>query len=250
MTSTPSRGDPQRFPEPGRREPGPDPVSITGGTEPGGVPRSGIADRNTKPLKPTPADCGSTNRPAVLREVDGLRELVAGTPHQVACCAWACRRYRRGGVAGCPRLAHEYPELRAQVGTGWGSHLLARLENANWTRQWCCFRQQGVPRRLSAPRPRAHGTLRGGRPDVPSRRDACSIATTMLVLNPDGSASVPACNGPCRSGPGLQLNLETFGASCNGPGRRGSGSRPGAAPALRVAATASLQVLQLEDSSR
>lgn len=136
---------------------GPDPVcDHPAGTEPGGVPRVALLDRNTKPLKPTASGLRVYEQcRRVLREVDGLRELVAGdaTPSGVLRLGVPQSIGEVVLLDALRRLADEYPELRAQVGTGWGSHLLARLENAELDAAVVLFPPSKVFPKNSAPRP-------------------------------------------------------------------------------------------------
>jgi DNA-binding transcriptional LysR family regulator len=91
-----------------------------------------LFDRNTKPLKPTPMGTQVYQKClAILREMDSLRELVAndtppsgllrlGVPQTI------------GDVVlldALKQLRGQFPELRAQVSTGWGSHLVSKIEN-------------------------------------------------------------------------------------------------------------------------
>ncbi len=91
-----------------------------------------LFDRNTKPLKPTPIGMQVYQKClAILREMDSLRELVAsdsppsgllrlGVPQTI------------GDVVlldALKQLRGEFPELRAQVVTGWGSNLIGKIEN-------------------------------------------------------------------------------------------------------------------------
>ena len=223
---------PQRSPEPGRREHGPDPVcDHPAGTEPGGVPRVALLDRKYQAAQThRQRTAGLRTVPAGLREVDGLRELVAGdaTPSGRA-APGACRRVSARWCCwmpfgGRPTSTRSCARRSALAG---GSHLLARLENAELDAAvGVVSAKQGVPRRTRRHAPRAHGTLRGGRlTTVPSRRDARSIATTMAGCStPMAAASVPARNGPwpIRAW-ACNLNLETFGSEPHWPGRRGSG---------------------------
>ena len=88
--------------------------------------------------------------------------------------------------------------LRAQVGTGWGSHLLARLENAELDAAVVLFPPSKVfPEEL--------GATPLGRMElcVVVARDSAIQARRLLdcyhhgwVLSPMAAASVPACNGP------------------------------------------------------
>ena len=90
-----------------------------------------LLDRNTKPLKPTPTGTRVYEQcRVILREMDALRELVAtdapptgllrlGVPQTI------------GDVVLLDALKHlriEYPDLRAQVATGWGSQLVGKIE--------------------------------------------------------------------------------------------------------------------------
>jgi len=91
-----------------------------------------LFDRNTKPLKPTAMGTQVYQKClAILREMDSLRELVAsdtppsgllrlGVPQTI------------GDVVLLDALKHmrgQFPDLRAQVVTGWGSHLIGKIEN-------------------------------------------------------------------------------------------------------------------------
>ncbi|KPY87002.1 LysR family transcriptional regulator [Pseudomonas syringae pv. helianthi] len=91
-----------------------------------------LFDRNTKPLKPTLMGTQVYQKClAILREMDSLRELVAsdtppsgllrlGVPQTI------------GDVVlldALKQLRGEFPDLRAQVITGWGSHLIGKIEN-------------------------------------------------------------------------------------------------------------------------
>jgi DNA-binding transcriptional LysR family regulator len=90
-----------------------------------------LFDRNTKPLKPTVMGTQVYQQcRAILREMDALRELVAsdtppsgllrlGVPQTI------------GDVVLLDALKHlraEFPDLRAQVVTGWGSNLIGKIE--------------------------------------------------------------------------------------------------------------------------
>jgi DNA-binding transcriptional LysR family regulator len=90
-----------------------------------------LFDRNTKPLKPTLIGTRVYEQcRLILREMDALRELVAtdapptgvlrlGVPQTI------------GDVVLLDALKHlrsEYPDLRAQVATGWGSQLVGKIE--------------------------------------------------------------------------------------------------------------------------
>ena len=105
-----------------------------------------LLDRNTKPLKPTASGLQVYEQcRRVLREVDGLRELVAGdaTPSGVL----------RLGVPqsiGWPTSTRSCARRSALAGAAicWRAWRMP-----NWTRQWCCFRQARYSPKNSAPRP-------------------------------------------------------------------------------------------------
>ena len=91
-----------------------------------------LFDRNTKPLKPTPMGIQVYQKClAILRGMGSLRELVAtdtppsgllrlGVPQTI------------GDVVLLDALRHlrgQFPDLREQVVTGWGSHLIGKIES-------------------------------------------------------------------------------------------------------------------------
>lgn len=91
-----------------------------------------LFDRNTKPLKPTAMGTQVFQRClAVLREMDALRELVASdTPPSGVLRLGVPQTI--GDVVlldALKRLRGQFPDLRAQVITGWGSHLIDKIEN-------------------------------------------------------------------------------------------------------------------------
>lgn len=150
------------------------------------------------------------------------------------------------------RLADGYPELRAQVGTGWGSHLLARLENAELDAAVVLFPPSKVfPEEL--------GATPLGRMElcVVVARDSAIQARRLLdcyhhgwVLNPDGCGFRAGLQQALADqGLGLQLNLETFGSELQ-LGLVAAGRGLGLVPAPALARSRyrdQLQVLQLED---
>ena len=189
-----------------------------------------------------------------MREVDGLRELVAsdsapsgvlrlGVPQSIGEVVL---------LEALRRLAGEYPELRAQVSSGWGSHLLARLENAELDAAVVLFPPSKVF-------PDDLGATALGRMElcVVAARDSDVKARRLLdcyqhgwVLNPDGCGFRAGLQRALADqGLGLQLNLETFGSELQlGLVAEGRGLGLVPAPALaRSRYREQLRVLQLDD---
>lgn len=214
-----------------------------------------LLDRNTKPLKPTAAGLRVFEQcRRVLREVDGLRELVAsdsapsgvlrlGVPQSIGEVAM---------LEALRRLAGEYPDLRAQVSSGWGSHLLARLENAELDAAVVLF----PPSKIF---PDDLGATALGRIElcVVVARDSALRSGRLIdchqqgwVLNPDGCGFRAGLQRALADqGLGLQLNLETFGSELQlGLVAEGRGLGLVPAPALaRSRYRDQLRVLELED---
>ncbi|MCY1401148.1 HTH-type transcriptional regulator GltR [compost metagenome] len=214
-----------------------------------------LLDRNTKPLKPTPMGLRVFQQcREVLREIDTLRELVAddappsgllrlGVPQSI------------GEVVlldALRRLAGDYAELRTQVTTGWGAHLLARLENAELDAAVALFPPSKVfPDSLQAE------PLGGMRLKVVAARDGDIKATRLVdcyrhgwVLNPDGCGFRAGLQRALADqGLNLQVNLETFGSELQlGLVSEGRGLGLVPAPVLeRSRYRDSLRVLELED---
>jgi len=214
-----------------------------------------LLDRNTKPLKPTAAGRRVFEQCLrVLREVDGLRELVAsdtppsgvlrlGVPQSIGEVVL---------LEALRRLAGEYPELRAQVSSGWGGHLLARLENAELDAAVVLFPPSKVfPDDLGAtPLGRVELCVVAAKDgDVQARR-LLDCYQHGWVLNPDGCGFRAGLQRALADqGLGLQLNLETFGSELQlGLVAQGRGLGLVPAPALaRSRYREQLRVLTLED---
>src|SRR6218665_3796974 len=91
-----------------------------------------LLDRNTKPLKPTPMGWRVYEQcKAILREIDSLRELVAndgapsgslrlGVPQTISDVVL---------LDALQQIRATFPGLHTQVVNGWGSSLIARMEN-------------------------------------------------------------------------------------------------------------------------
>ncbi|MNN04467.1 HTH-type transcriptional regulator GltR [compost metagenome] len=214
-----------------------------------------LLDRNTKPLKPTPMGLRVFQQcREVLREIDTLRELVAGDAPPSGLLRLGVPQSIGEVVLldALRRLAGDYAELRTQVTTGWGAHLLARLENAELDAAVALFPPSKVfPDSLQAE------ALGGMRLKVVAARDGGVEATRLVdcyrhgwVLNPDGCGFRAGLQRALADqGLNLQVNLETFGSELQlGLVSEGRGLGLVPAPVLeRSRYRDSLRVLELED---
>lgn len=102
-----------------------------------------LLDRNTKPLKPTPMGLRVYEQcKAILREIDSLRELVANDGAPSGTLRLGVPQ-TLGDVVLLDALAQireAYPQLRTQVTSGWGSSLIARMENGELDAAAACSR--------------------------------------------------------------------------------------------------------------
>jgi DNA-binding transcriptional LysR family regulator len=91
-----------------------------------------LFDRNTKPLKPTQMGTQVYQKClAILREMDSLRELVASDTPPSGLLRLGVPQTIGDAVLldALKYMRNEFPDLRAQVVTGWGSHLVNKIEN-------------------------------------------------------------------------------------------------------------------------
>ena len=177
-----------------------------------------LLDRNTKPLKPTPMGWRVYEQcKVILREIDTLRELVAshgspsgtlrlGVPQTI------------GDVVLLDALAQirqAYPELRTQVASGWGSALIARMENGELDAAAALFPSGKIFPEGIASRSIGRMHLR-----VVAAKGSASKRSYKLkdcysqgwVLNPDGCGFRAGLQRALsEQGLSLQINLETFG---------------------------------------
>ncbi|SDO04284.1 LysR family transcriptional regulator [Pseudomonas jinjuensis] len=214
-----------------------------------------LLDRNTKPLKPTLIGLRVYQQcRQVLREVDGLRELVAGdTPPSGVLRLGVPQSI---GELVLPdalrRLGDDYAGLRAQVTTGWGGQLLERMQDGELDAAVALFPPSKVfPDSLQAE------ALGGMRLRVVAARDGGIDATRLAdcyrhgwVLNPDGCGFRAGLQRTLADqGLNLQVNLETFGSELQlGLVAEGRGLGLVPAPVLeRSRHREALQVLALQD---
>ncbi len=177
-----------------------------------------LFDRNTKPLKPTAMGTQVYQKClAILREMDSLRELVAsdtppsgllrlGVPQTI------------GDVVLLDALKHmrgQFPDLRAQVVTGWGSHLIGKIENGELDAAAALFPAGKIfPDAIVG---ESIGKMelvvvcaRSQLPKKPVKLADCYEQG--FVLNPDGCGFRAGLQRTLADqGLSLKVNLETFG---------------------------------------
>ncbi|HEY0289751.1 MAG TPA: LysR family transcriptional regulator [Pseudomonas sp.] len=177
-----------------------------------------LFDRNTKPLKPTPMGIQVYQKClAILRDMDALRELVAsdtppsgllrlGVPQTI------------GDVVLLDALKHlrgQFPDLRAQVVTGWGSHLIGKIENGELDAAAALFPAGKIfPENIIG---ESIGKMelvvvcdKGSLPNKPLKLADCYDRG--WVLNPDGCGFRAGLQRTLADqGLSLKVNLETFG---------------------------------------
>lgn len=177
-----------------------------------------LLDRNTKPLKPTPMGLRVYEQcKAILREIDSLHELVAsdgaptgtlrlGVPQTV------------GDVVLLDALAQireRWPELRTQVVSGWGSALIAKMENGDLDAAAALFPTgkifpEGIASRSIG---RMHLRVVAAKGSTGKRSYKLKDCYQQgWVLNPDGCGFRAGLQRALsEQGLSLQINLETFG---------------------------------------
>lgn len=163
-----------------------------------------LFDRNTKPLKPTLIGTRVYEQcRLILREMDALRELVAtdapptgllrlGVPQTI------------GDVVLLDALKHlrvEYPELRTQVATGWGSQLVGKIERGELDAAAALFPAGKIfpdniigesIGKMELVVVCARTKCPSARANLPTSTRVAGFSTPMAVV------SAPGCNGPCR----------------------------------------------------
>lgn len=177
-----------------------------------------LLDRNTKPLRSTPIGLRVYEQcRVVLREMDVLAELVAqdalpsgslrlGVPQTISDAVLLDSLNALRGI---------YPELKAQVSTGWGTHLLSRVEHGELDAAVVLFPAgkvfpEGVSSRslgkmsLVVVAPKGSMTKRSYR--------LADCYQQGWILNPDGCGFRAGLQRVLASqGLNFQINMETFG---------------------------------------
>lgn len=177
-----------------------------------------LFDRNTKPLKPTAMGMQVYQKClAILREMDSLRELVAsdtppsgllrlGVPQTI------------GDVVLLDALKHmrgQFPDLRAQVVTGWGSHLIGKIENGELDAAAALFPAgkifpEAIIGESISKMELVVVCAKARMPKKPVKLAECYEQG--FVLNPDGCGFRAGLQRTLADqGLSLKVNLETFG---------------------------------------
>lgn len=177
-----------------------------------------LLDRNTKPLRPTPIGLRVYEQcRAVLREMDVLSELVAqdalpsgalrlGVPQSISDAVLLSSLNALRGI---------YPELKAQVSTGWGTHLLSRVEHGELDAAVVLFPAgkvfpEGVSSRSLGKMSLVVVAPKGSMSKRNYRLADCYQQG--WILNPDGCGFRAGLQRVLASqGLNFQINMETFG---------------------------------------
>jgi DNA-binding transcriptional LysR family regulator len=177
-----------------------------------------LLDRNTKPLRPTPIGLRVYEQcRAVLREMDVLSELVAqdalpsgalriGVPQSISDAVLLSSLNALRGI---------YPELKAQVSTGWGTHLLSRVEHGELDAAVVLFPAgkvfpDGVSNRSLGKMSLVVVAPKGSMSKRNYRLADCYQQG--WILNPDGCGFRAGLQRMLASqGLNFQINMETFG---------------------------------------
>ncbi|AIZ32928.1 LysR family transcriptional regulator [Pseudomonas sp. K1(2024)] len=177
-----------------------------------------LLDRTTKPLKPTPmglrvyAQCK-----AILREIDSLRELVAsdGAPSGTLRLGIPQTLGDVVLLDALGRIREAYPQLRTQVTSGWGSSLIARMENGELDAAAALFPPGKIFPEGIASRSIARMPLKVVEAKSNAAKRNCKLRDCYArgwVLNPDGCGFRAGLQRALSElGLNLKINLETFG---------------------------------------
>ncbi|WP_407316089.1 LysR family transcriptional regulator [Pseudomonas sp. nanlin1] len=177
-----------------------------------------LLDRQTKPLKPTPMGLRVYEQcKAILREIDSLRELVAndGAPSGVLRLGVPQTLGDVILLEALGQIRTAYPALRTQVISGWGSHLIAKMENGELDAAAALFPAgkifpEGITSRTIGRMPLRVVAAKGSAPKRTYKLKDCYQRG--WVLNPDGCGFRAGLQRAlAEQGLALQINLETFG---------------------------------------
>ncbi|WP_296268268.1 LysR family transcriptional regulator [Pseudomonas sp. UBA6562] len=177
-----------------------------------------LLDRNTKPLKPTSMGLRVYEQcKAILREIDALHELVANDGAPSGSLRLGVPQTLGDVVLldALGALRERYPTLRTQVSSGWGSSLLARMENGELDAAAALFPPgkifpEGIVGRSMLRLPLQVVAAKGS-----VARRTCKLKDCYSqgwVLNPDGCGFRAGLQRALsEQGLNLAINLETFG---------------------------------------
>ncbi|PTQ74176.1 LysR family transcriptional regulator [Pseudomonas sp. GV071] len=177
-----------------------------------------LLDRNTKPLKPTSLGMRVYEQCLnVQREMGALRELVLSDSAPTGTLRLGVPQTIGDVVLldALSQLKTLYPELQAQVSTGWGSHLLGKIENGELDAVAALFPAgkvfpEGMVGRSLA---RMNLVVVAAKGEV--RKRSYKLADCYQrgwVLNPDGCGFRAGLQRALSAeGLSLKVNLETFG---------------------------------------
>ena len=215
-----------------------------------------LFDRNTKPLKPTAMGVQVYQKClAILREMDALRELVAsdappsgvlrlGVPQTIGDAVL---------IDALKQLRGQFPALRAQVSTGWGSQLIDKIENGELDAAAALFPAgkrfpDGIIGTSLGKLELVVVCARNHLPTKPMRLADCHAQG--FVLNPDGCGFRAGLQRSLADqGLSLRVNLETFGTELQ-LGLVADGMGLGLVPRVLLARSAHrdrLQIVSLKD---
>ncbi|KAF1054348.1 MAG: HTH-type transcriptional regulator BenM [Stenotrophomonas maltophilia] len=215
-----------------------------------------LLDRHTKPLKPTPMGLRVYEQcKAVLREIDSLRELVAnhgspsgalriGVPQTIGDVVL---------LEALQQIRSAYPSLQTQVVNGWGSSLIAKMENGELDAAAALFPAGKIFPESIANRSIGRMPLQVVAAKGSLRKRQCKLRDCYQlgwVLNPDGCGFRAGLQRAlAEQGLSLKLNLETFGTELQ-LGLVASGLGLGLVPAPLLARSShreQLEVLNVSD---
>jgi len=177
-----------------------------------------LLDRHTKPLKPTRLGQEVYGHcRAILREMDALRERVAGDAPPSGLLRLGVPQTLGDALLleAVKDIRTRYPDLRTQVATGWGSVLVNRIEQGELDGALVLFPANKVfPDGVEA-QPLGAMPLQvvGARDQVPARAQRLAdIQGKGWVLNPDGCGFRASLQRTlAEQGQALRINLETYG---------------------------------------
>ena len=177
-----------------------------------------LLDRHTKPLKPTTMGLRVYEQcKAILREIDTLRELVANDGTAVGALRLGVPQ-TIGDIALLDALQHiraAFPALRPQVLSGWGSGLIAKMENGELDAAVALFPAgkifpDNIIGQSFGRMPLQVVAAKGSKPKRSYKLKDCYADG--WVLNPDGCGFRAGLQRALREqGLSLNTNLETFG---------------------------------------